>query len=264
MRRPIIGGNWKMNGTMSSAERLAAEVRNSLGSTHGADIVLFPPAPLLGLVQRKMRDSSIHVGAQDVHPMVSGAYTGGTSAETVKSMGCGWTLVGHSERRNWFGDDDERVAAKLATALSEGLSPILCVGESLGERESQRTFEVLERQLDTALGPHQVSALGALVIAYEPVWAIGTGVSATTDQVQEAHRFIRAHLTGRFGQAFGEAIRIQYGGSVTPENASTLLGCPDVDGALVGGASLNARSFTRIVYAAAQRRPDLALWSGAR
>lgn len=263
MRRPIIGGNWKMNGTVTSAERLAGDLRNGLGSCHGADIVLFPPAPLLWPVQRKMRDSSIHVGAQDVHPEISGAYTSGTSAETVRSLGCTWALVGHSERRSWFGDDDQRVATKLATALSQGLNPILCVGETLGEREQQRTFDVLKRQLDSALSRHQSSALGALVIAYEPVWAIGTGVSATTEQVQETHGFIRSHLTAGLGEAFGSAVRIQYGGSVTPDNAPTLLACPDVDGALVGGASLNARSFTRIVYAASPQRPLASAWRGA-
>ncbi len=261
-RRPIIGGNWKMNGTLASATRLAADVRNGLGSHHAADIVVFPPAPFLGVAQGKLAGSSVHVGAQDIHPMASGAYTSGTSAPMVESLGCRFTLVGHSERRAWFGDSDLRVAEKLSAALAAGLTPVLCVGETLAERDGGRTFDVVERQLDVALAAHGAAALSKLVVAYEPVWAIGTGRTATPEQAQEVHAFIRGRVSARLGDAFGAALRIQYGGSVKPANAAALMACPDIDGALVGGASLDARSFGQIVMAASKRSPATA--GGAR
>ncbi len=252
MRKPIIGGNWKMNGTLSSARQLAADLRNALGSYHGVDIVVFPPAPFLPVVQSKLGGSGVQVGAQDVHPKASGAYTSGTSAPMVQSLGCSWTLVGHSERRAWFGDNDERVGHKLAAALAHGLNPVLCVGESRAEREGERTIHVIEQQLGSALATYDAGRLGSLVVAYEPVWAIGTGLTATPEQAQAVHAFIRGWLARRFGPAFGEAARIQYGGSVNADNAAALLACPDIDGALVGGASLDARSFAQIVYAASR------------
>ena len=239
-----------MNGTLRSAQALASDVRNKLGSAHGADVVVFPPTVFMGAVHGVLRGGSVKVGAQDIHPESKGAYTSGTSAEMVTSMGCGWTLIGHSERRGWFGDSDARVAAKLAAALRQGLSPILCVGESLAERERGQTISVVARQLDSALGAHKADALGTLVIAYEPVWAIGTGLTATPEQAQEVHAAIRAHLAATHGEGLSSAVRIQYGGSVSPDNAAALLACPDIDGALVGGASLDAMKFTRIVRAA--------------
>lgn len=254
-RRPIIGGNWKMNGTLASAQPLAVELRNRLGSHHAADIVVFPPAVFLQMVQAKMAGSSVRVGAQDVHPMPAGAYTGGTSAAMVRSLGCRFALVGHSERRAWFGDSDARVAEKLAAVLAEGLTPVLCVGETLEERRAERTFDVVERQLDTALAAHRGPALAGLVVAYEPVWAIGTGLTATPDQAQPVHAHIRRFVAARLGEPFGAALRIQYGGSVKPDNAAALMACPDVDGALVGGASRDARAFAQIVLAASRPAP---------
>ena len=249
-RRPIVGGNWKMNGDLASAQQLAAAVRNSLGSHHGAQVVVFPPAPFLSVVHTRTRGSAVELGAQDIHPEAKGAYTSGVSAEMVRSIGCQWTLIGHSERRAWFGDSDTRVAEKLAVALTAGLHPVLCVGESLAERQQNRTFDVLGRQLDAALGSHRATALSELVIAYEPVWAIGTGLTASPEQAQEVHAWIRGRVAQGLGAPFAEALRVQYGGSVKPDNAAALAACPDIDGALVGGASLDARSFAQIVYAA--------------
>ncbi len=248
-RTPIVGGNWKMNLSLSQAQRLAAELRNQLGSQRAAHVVVLPPSPFLAPVAQKLSDSAVWVGAQDVHAEASGAYTSGVAAPMVASLGAGWTLVGHSERRAYFGDSDARVGDKLGAALSAGLRVILCVGESLDERRADRTFEVVTRQLDAALGGRSAGALASLVIAYEPVWAIGTGLTATPAQAQEAHAFIRGHLSSRLGPAFAQALRIQYGGSVKPDNAAAIIAQPDVDGALVGGASLDAAAFVRIVRA---------------
>ena len=242
-----------MNGDLASSETLAAELRRSLGSHHGAEAVVFPPAAFLVPVQRKLAGSSVSVGVQDIHPYAKGAYTSGISAPMAASAGATWTLVGHSERRTWFGDSDARVAEKLHAALEHGLKPILCIGETLDERQSGRTVDVLRRQLDTALDGLTAAALGDLVLAYEPVWAIGTGVTASPQQAQETHASVRAHVTSGLGEAFARALRIQYGGSVKPHNAAELMACPDIDGALVGGASLKALDFTSIVRAASKQ-----------
>jgi triosephosphate isomerase (TIM) len=249
-RVPIIGGNWKMNLDLASSTQLAVQLRAQLGSNRVAEVVVFPPAPFLAPVFGKVRGSAVALGAQDIHSARSGAYTGAMSGAMAQSIGCTWTLVGHSERRSVFGDTDERVGKKLTAALACGLSPVLCVGETLKERESGRTFEVLGRQLDV-LSAHRSESLSSVVVAYEPVWAIGTGVTATPDQAQETHGWIRGRLEDRLGSGFAAAVRLQYGGSVKPENASAILACPDIDGALVGGASLDARSFYRIVMAGA-------------
>ena len=251
-RTPIIGGNWKMNPPLPAAERLARELRNRLGSHRGSQVVVFPPFVFIDLCRRVFRDSAVEVGAQDLHPLPRGAYTSGVSAEMLASMGCARVLVGHSERRAWFGDTDARVAEKLGAALGAGLAPVLCVGETLEQRQSGTTESVLARQLD-ALAAHSAAALSKLVIAYEPVWAIGTGVTATPGQAQQTHAFVRSHIARHFGAAFADALRIQYGGSVNADNAAALLGCADIDGALVGGASLDAGAFTAIARAAARR-----------
>jgi len=248
-RVPIIGGNWKMNLDLSGASQLASGVRNQLGSHRAADVVIFPPAPFLAPVFSKIRGSAVALGAQDVHQQEKGAFTGAMSASMVTSVGCTWTLVGHSERRSVFGDSDGVVADKLGAALKAGLNPILCIGETLQERQSGRMNDVLGRQLDV-LSQHRS---GALVIAYEPVWAIGTGVTATPKQAQDTHHWIRGRVASLCGSSFAKAVRIQYGGSVKPANAAEILACPDIDGALVGGASLDARSFFRIVMAGAVR-----------
>jgi triosephosphate isomerase len=242
-----------MNGTLASCQQLANGLRGRLGSHRTAEIVVFPPSPCLVPVYAKLAGSAVQVGAQDVHPLPSGAFTSGVSADLVQSIGCGWALVGHSERRSAFGDSDARVGDKLAAALTSGLKPILCVGESLEERQGGRTFAVLGRQLDVALRGHEPAALANLVLAYEPVWAIGTGVTATPEQAGETHAWIRRHMASRLGSDFAHALRIQYGGSVKPSNVSELIACPDIDGALVGGASLQVQSFTRIVQLASNR-----------
>ena len=239
-----------MNLDLPGAEGLAAEVRARLGSNRVVDVVVFPSAPYLSPVFKKIRGSAVALGAQDIHWEPSGAFTGAMGGAMAASVGCRWVLVGHSERRTVFGDTDEVVGKKLQAALAHGLSPVLCVGETLDERRGGRTFAVLERQLDV-LASHRPAALSSLVIAYEPVWAIGTGVSATPDEAQEVHSWIRARVATVCGSGLADAVRIQYGGSVKPENAAQILACPDIDGALVGGASLQARSFYRIVMAGA-------------
>ncbi|MCB9740195.1 MAG: triose-phosphate isomerase [Deltaproteobacteria bacterium] len=250
-RSVVVGGNWKMHLELDSAVALASDVRNRLGSQRGAEVIVFPPFPFLVPVAERLRESRVAIGAQDLWPEAKGAFTGAVSASMLRSVGCEWVLIGHSERRHVFGDDDALVARKLTVAMAEGLKPVLCVGERLEERQAGRTFEVLGRQLDTALAGHTAAALASLVIAYEPVWAIGTGQVATPAQAQEAHAWIRDHLRGTHGAAFADAVRIQYGGSVKGSNAAGLLSQPDIDGALVGGASLQADDFAAIVRARA-------------
>ena len=244
MRLPIFGGNWKMNLELGSAQRLARDVRNRLGSRGGLDVVIFPPFPLIHPVARIVEDSRVKLGAQDVHPEVSGAYTGAVSAGMLASLGVTYVLVGHSERRHVFGDDDNRVACKLRRVVAAGLTPVLCIGETLQEREAGRTHTVLKRQLDTALSGCRVSE--GLVIAYEPVWAIGTGLTPRPDEVGALHGAIRDMVARLLGSGRADATRIQYGGSVKPNNAAGLMSQPGVDGALVGGASLDAGSFAAI------------------
>jgi len=248
-RNPIIGGNWKKHLDLQGAQGLAAALRNRIGSHRAAEVVVYPPFPLLHAVAGKLRDSAIRIGAQDLHPGGDGAFTGAVSARMIRSVGCTSVLVGHSERRSVFGDSDHVVAEKLSTALDGDLDPVLCVGETLDERRASRTFEVLARQLEVALSGRRARDLGRLVIAYEPVWAIGTGVTATPAQAQEVHAWIRGRIGTLFGPAFAAALRIQYGGSVKPDNAGGLIAQPDIDGALVGGASLDAASFVGIVHA---------------
>jgi triosephosphate isomerase len=255
MTRPrIVAGNWKMHLTLAASDALATELRNRLGSHRGTGLVVFPPFPYLPTVQQRLRDCAIQVGAQDLHPMPRGAYTSGVSGEMIRSIGCSRVLVGHSERRAWFGDSPERVAEKLHQALEVGLEPVLCIGETLDARRGGSTNDVLSHQLDSALGAHSAARLSALVLAYEPVWAIGTGVTASPEQAQDTHAFIRGFLASHFGAAFAAQLCIQYGGSVTADNAAALLACDDIDGALVGGASLDALAFTSIAHAGSRRR----------
>ena len=242
-----------MNLTLGGAEQLATELRRTLGSHRSAEIVVFPSFPFLAPVVSRCGGSAIGVGAQDLHPKSCGAFTSGVSAEMIRSLGCQRVLLGHSERRAWFRDSDELVAEKVERCLGEGLLATLCVGESLQQRQSEGTNEFLVRQLESALERHSAAALSELVVAYEPVWAIGTGVSATPEQAEQTHAFIRSHLAGHFGDAFADRLRIQYGGSVKATNAGALMACPNIDGLLVGGASLDAVEFRRIVYAASRR-----------
>jgi triosephosphate isomerase (TIM) len=255
-RTPFVGGNWKLNLDLTGAQQLAAALRNRLGSFRAVDIAVFPSFPYLHPVASKLRGSALAVGGQDVYPQPKGAFTGAVSAPMLASLGCTHTLVGHSERRSIFGDTDAMVLEKTEAVLHAGLVPVFCVGESLGERESGQTNDVLARQLDVLgrlCAEHRRGLASRLVVAYEPVWAIGTGKTATPEQAQQTHAFVRGHLATVLGADFGENIRILYGGSVKPGNAATLCGQPDVDGALVGGASLDAASFAAICHAAAIR-----------
>ena len=241
-RRPLVGGNWKMHKVRSEAETYCSELRSAAGDAR-TEVVLFPSAPLLPVVADGLQGSSIAVGGQDLHPEASGAFTGDVSASQLLDAGCSWVLCGHSERRRDHGETDNLVGRKVEAALTGQLTPLLCVGESEEDRESNRTFEVLAAQLSAGLA----SRPEPFALAYEPVWAIGTGKTATKEQAQEAHQYIRSLVEADLGDALSNAVRILYGGSVKPDNISQLMQMPDIDGALVGGASLDADSFSRIV-----------------
>lgn len=251
-RRPMVGGNWKMNTTFPEGVRLADDLKRRIGRLRTVDVVVYPPFPFIESVARRFDGERVTVGAQDLHPKASGAFTGAVSGPQLRSVGCTSVLIGHSERRHVFGDSDVTVASKLAAALQADLDVVLCVGETLAERDGDRTFAVCERQLASALHGLDATALQRVVIAYEPVWAIGTGRNATPGQAQDVHRFIREWLAGAFGAATSTATRIQYGGSVKADNVAELMAGPDVDGALVGGASLQAESFASIIQAVGQ------------
>jgi triosephosphate isomerase len=246
MRRPLIAGNWKMYKTVPEAVGLATEIRNG-ATRRDVDIVLGPPATALHAVVGSVKGTAIGVAAQNMHPENEGAYTGEVSPLMLKDAGCTHVILGHSERRQLFGETDEGVARKTEAAFRHGLTPIVCVGELLAERESDRTREVVERQTERALRGLDADAVARLVLAYEPVWAIGTGRTATPQQAQEVHAFIRGLVARSHGDAAAAALRILYGGSVKPDNIGALMAEADVDGALVGGASLTAASFLKIV-----------------
>jgi triosephosphate isomerase len=248
-RRKFVCGNWKMHRTAPEARALAREVRAGVEALAAAvDVAVAPPYTALAAVGAELAGSAIGLAAQNLHWEVQGAFTGEISAPMLADAGCGFVLVGHSERRQLFGETDESVRRKVAAALAAGLHPIVCVGETLPERESGRTLEVVGRQVRAAL--HGLAAeAGRLTLAYEPVWAIGTGRTASAAQAQEVHAAVRAILR-ELAPAAAEQVRIQYGGSVKPENAAELMSQPDVDGALVGGASLKAADFVQIVKGA--------------
>jgi triosephosphate isomerase len=249
-RRPFIAGNWKMNKTPEEAKALAAELKGALGGVSNADLTLCPTFVFLHAVREAIQSSKLSLGAQNIHWEKSGAYTGEISGTMLKACGVEYAIIGHSERRQYFGETDETVNKRLKAALAAGLKPIVCVGETLGERESGVMEKVVKRQVEGALQGFTAAELATLTIAYEPVWAIGTGKTATPEQAQEVHAFIRKLLREKLGAGMADACRIQYGGSVNAENAKTLLGQPDIDGALVGGASLKTADFTKIVQAA--------------
>lgn len=248
-RTPITGGNWKMHTTLAEATALAQDVRNRLGAQRLGEVVLFAPFPFLAQVADKVAGSQVTVGAQDLYFEAKGAFTGAVSAAMIVSTGATHVLIGHSERRWVFGDTDAIVAKKLGAALAAGLIPVLCVGEQLAERQNGTTFAVIDQQLAVALAGLTADNLRHLVIAYEPVWAIGTGLTASPEQAQEVHAHIRGWLSTHLGAAFAEAARIQYGGSVKGSNAGGLFAQNDIDGMLVGGASLTADEFAAIVRA---------------
>jgi triosephosphate isomerase len=249
MRKPIVAGNWKMHKAIGEAIDLAAEIKGRLAENDSVEVVLCPPFTALKAVGDLIRYSNLALGAQNLFWEPQGAYTGEISADMLRDLGCGYVIVGHSERRTYFHETDEGVARKAKALLEAGLRPIVCVGETLEQREVGKTEEVVRSQVENCL-----SGLGEglvrTVVAYEPVWAIGTGKTATAGQAQEVHAFIRGLVRTMAGNEAAEAVRIQYGGSVKPENAAEIFGQPDVDGGLIGGASLKADPFVAIVEAA--------------
>lgn len=246
-RRPLIAGNWKMNLTVRGSVELAREVVAAARGLADRDVAVFPGALALHAVAAILADSAVLPGSQNHWYAPDGAFTGEVSAAQARDAGARIALVGHSERRHILGESDETVARKVAAGLEAGLGPVLCVGETLAERESSRTEAVIERQVRTGLAGLSAPALARMTLAYEPVWAIGTGRTATPDQAGEVHRFIRGLVGTLHGRAVAEDMRILYGGSVKPDNVDGLLALPDIDGALVGGASLDATQFQRIL-----------------
>ena len=252
MRTPIIAANFKMHQTAAETAAYASALLDELGELEGIEILVAPPFTALDRGSQAFSGTSVQLCAQDVHAEAEGAFTGEVSVSMLAELGCAYAIVGHSERRTLFGETDAAVSTKVHSLLAGGLRPIVCVGESLEERESDRTLEVVEAQLAGSLAGVEATRVHQIVLAYEPLWAIGTGHTATPESAQKVHQAIRDHLRKRFG-AHSDDVRIQYGGSVRPENASDLMAQPDIDGALVGGASLDPASFASIVRAAARR-----------
>jgi triosephosphate isomerase len=250
MRKPFVAGNWKMFTTAATARQLAQDVVRGLGEEARITVAVCPPFPYLCLVADVLRGSRIALGGQNAYCEPEGAFTGEVSPRMLLDVGCEYVILGHSERRHKLGETNEFINRKVHTALAAGLRVILCVGETLADRQANQTEAVLVRQLSGSLTGVEASSLGRLVLAYEPVWAIGTGQVATPDQAQQAHAFLRRQVADRYGVAPAADLVIQYGGSVKPENVASLMHQPDVDGALVGGASLQAEMFLAIVRAA--------------
>jgi len=246
MRRPFIAGNWKLNNTLAEALDLVRTLKAELADIDDADIVVAPVFTALAPVAEVLAGSNIDVAAQNCYPEKTGAFTGEVSPFLLKDAGCRYGIVGHSERRQLFGETDEFINRKIKALLAEGLTAIFCIGETLEERETGRMLDVLRRQVNSGLAGLDASAMAGVVIAYEPVWAIGTGKTASNEQADEAHAFIRGLLQGHFGAEAAETTRILYGGSVKPDNVDGLMAMPDIDGTLVGGASLKAADFIRI------------------
>jgi triosephosphate isomerase (TIM) len=251
VRRPLIVGNWKMNKTASEAVVFIRDLRERVPASPHADVVLAPPFTALESARNALGSSSyFSLGAQNVHWETRGAFTGEVSAPMLRDLGCRYVIVGHSERRTLFGERDEHIQMKVLAALRHGLSPILCVGESLAHREAGQTESIVTAQLSSGLGGLTSQDLATVTIAYEPVWAIGTGRAATTDQAVTVHRSIRLFIETGWDSKTASAIRILYGGSVTPQNIESLLGSDAIDGALVGGACLDPDSFATIITVA--------------
>ncbi len=249
-RRPMVAGNWKMNGNRAEAASLVDGIVQGLGATAAVDVLVCPPFILIPLVAERLAASkAVTWGGQNLDPHGAGAYTGEISGAMLHDYGCTFVIVGHSERRTLYGEDDVTVAEKFKAAQGAGLTPILCVGETLAEREENRTEAVVARQLEAVLAMNGIGALRNAVIAYEPVWAIGTGRTASPQQAQDVHRFIRDRLAAQ-DKAVAEGARILYGGSVKADNANELFGQADIDGGLIGGASLKAAEFLAICHAA--------------
>ena len=250
MRKPFVAGNWKMHTTAASAVELASAIVKGLGAEDRVTVAVCPPFPYLSRVAEVLRGSRVALGAQNMYPEKEGAFTGEVSPTMLVDVGCRYVILGHSERRHKLGESDALINQKVRKTVAAGLRGILCVGETLEEREGKETEAVLDRQMRRGLAEVNQNELKELVLAYEPVWAIGTGRNATPDQAQQASAFIRRTIADIFGEEAAQEIPIQYGGSVKPENARSLMTQPDVDGALVGGACLIADQFLAIIRAA--------------
>ena len=245
MRQPLVAGNWKLNGSLESVSALLAGIAKQMSTVGSTEVAVCPPFVYLQHAGQLLQDTGIALGAQDCSDQAQGAYTGEVSPAMIREFGCTYVIVGHSERRHIYGESDALVAAKFAQARENALVPILCVGETLDERESGQTEVVIARQLDAVLASSGIEGFGEAVIAYEPVWAIGTGKTATPEQAQQVHAFVRDRLVKQ-DEGIADRIRILYGGSMKPENAGALLRETDIDGGLIGGASLNAEDFVAI------------------
>ena len=249
MRVPVVVANWKMNGTIAEARALASAISEGIERTRGVEVVLCPPFTALAAVARVLAGSSLGLGAQNCHWEASGAFTGEVSPTMLAELGCRLVILGHSERRQQLGEDDALINRKLHALLTHGLTPLFCVGETAEERRQGLTFHVVERQLRGSLAGAPPEGIGRCMLAYEPVWAIGTGVNATPAQAAEVHGYLRGLISELASKEVAQAVRILYGGSVKPENVTSLLQEPEIDGALVGGASLQAEAFIAIVNA---------------
>ncbi|OGP93124.1 MAG: triose-phosphate isomerase [Deltaproteobacteria bacterium RBG_16_48_10] len=246
-RLPFMAGNWKMNKTVGEAVELIRQLKVSISGVEGIEVAVAPPFTALYAVHKELEDSSIGLAAQNLYWEEKGAYTGEISPLMLKELGCQYVIIGHSERRQYFGETNGTANKRIAAALNHGLNPIFCIGETLREREEGDTFTVIGGQLEGGLKGIGEKEIEEIVIAYEPVWAIGTGKTATPQQAEEVHRFIRQRLEKLYTRKIAEEIRIQYGGSVTPENVKGLMSQENIDGALVGGASLKSETFSKIV-----------------
>ncbi len=249
MRKPLVAGNWKMHKTLADARALIGSICEGGGSIEGVDVLVCPPAQLLFPMAKAVAGTSIMMGAQTAHEALEGAFTGEISVPMIKDTGCTHIIVGHSERRHVFGETGEQLAKKVSAVMEHGLTVVYCVGETIEQREAGQTNDVVQRQLSDAI--HAGIPADRLLVAYEPVWAIGTGETATPEQAQNVHQFIRSKLAEIYDQPRSESIRLLYGGSVKPGNARDLMAQPDIDGALVGGACLVAEDFLAIIGAAA-------------
>ena len=246
-RTPLIAGNWKMYKTTGESVKAAKQLKSRVEGVTGTDIMIAPTFTSLPPVFNAIKASPIDLGGQNLHWEKEGAFTGEISGDMLKSTGCSFVIIGHSERRQFFGETDETVNKKIMAALSCGLKPVCCIGESEEERDSNLTFSVLDKQVQAGLRGFVSDDLKDLVLAYEPIWAIGTGKTATSDQAPEVHTFLRASIAKQFDDSLAQSMRILYGGSVKPANIAELMAMPDIDGALVGGASLDPETFSQIV-----------------
>ena len=247
MRKPIIAGNWKMYLSPDEGAALVEELAPLVKDAVDVEVLVCPAFPALNIIASAISDTNISLGAQNLYPMKEGAYTGEVSPTMLKAIGCKYCIIGHSERRQYFNEQNTFINEKIKAALDFDLIPIVCVGESLDERESGRARDIIGSQIEAAFNGISGEEAAGMVAAYEPIWAIGTGKTASPEQAEEIHRFIRHKLSLIYGEETAEAIRIQYGGSVKPGNVDELMSQPNIDGALVGGAALNAESFARIV-----------------